>query len=258
MPFRLKTRFALTWVALALVGCTETTANDAPDSIAGSAGSNAATGGSASANAVAGTILGAKISQFDLKIANFESRPAVVELGGNADGPTPEFLKFVAQSPVAGYIDHFTDNARAAGNGKLALQLALPLGDAEARKLVPVRFNGQYTFVNNDVTLDDGLPKMDRVNGVLAFSERGVELRNLRGEALGGGFTLAGGTRPNGGIAVTGDGSFTVPGVAAWLKDPVFGSMTGGAPWRRAPNGVSYSQIRTITAWPRFAVPATV
>ena len=199
-------------------------------------GRQAATGGSASANAVAGTILGAKISQFDLKIANFESRPAVVELGGNADGPTPEFLKFVAQSPVAGYIDHFTDNARAAGNGKLALQLALPLGDAEARKLVPVRFNGQYTFVNNDVTLDDGLPKMDRVNGVLAFSERGVELRNLRGEALGGGFTLAGGTRPNGGIAVTGDGSFTVPGVAAWLKDPVFGSMTGGAPWRAAIN----------------------
>ena len=193
-------------------------------------------GNAASGNAVAGTILGAKINQFDLKIAAFDVRPAVVELGGNADGPTPEFLKFVAQSPVAGYVDHFTDNARAAGNGKLALKLALPLGGAEALKIVPVRFNGQYTFVNNEVMLDDGLPKMERVNGVLAFSERGVELRNLRGEGVGGSFTLAGGTRPNGSIAVTGDGSFTVPGVAAWLKDPVFGSMTGGAPWRATIN----------------------
>ena len=187
-------------------------------------------------HAMAGTILGAKISQFDLKIASFEARPAVVELGGNADGPTPEFLKFVAQSPVAGYIDHFTDNARAAGNGKLALKLALPLGGAEAFKIVPVRFNGQYTFVNNEITLDDGLPKMERVNGVLGFSERGVELRSLRGDGLGGGFTLTGGSRPNGGITVTGDGSFTVPGVAAWLKDPVFNSMSGGAPWKTTIN----------------------
>ncbi len=202
----------------------------------GGYGRPAAAGSAAAANAVAGTILGAKISQFDLKIAAFDALPAVVELGGNADGPTPEFLKFVAQSPVAGYIDHFTDNARAAGNGKLALKLALPLGGAEALKIVPVRFNGQYTFVNNEIMLDDGLPKMERVNGVLAFSERGVEVRNIRGEGLGGGFTLAGGTRPNGSIAVTGDGNFTVPGVAAWLKDPVFGSMTGGAPWRATIN----------------------
>lgn len=202
----------------------------------GGYGRQAVAGSLAADSALAGTILGAKISQFDLKIAAFDAIPAMLELGGNADGPTPAFLQFVAQSPVAGYIDHFTDNARAAGNGKLALKLALPLGGAEALKIVPVRFNGQYSFVNNDITLDDGLPKMERVNGVLAFSERGVELRNMRGEGLGGGFTLAGGSRPNGSIAVTGDGNFTVPGVAAWLKDPVFGSMTGGAPWRATIN----------------------
>ena len=207
-----------------------------PLGITGITGITGGTGSAAAGNAAAGTILGAKIRQFDLKIANFESRPAVVELGGNADGPTPEFLKFIVQSPVAGYIDHFTDNALAAGNGKLALKLALPLGDAEARKIVPVRFNGQYTFVNNEITLDDGLPKTERVNGVLAFSERGVEVRNIRGEGLGGGFTLAGGSRPNGSITVTGDGNFTVPGVAAWLKDPVFSSMSGGAPWRTTIN----------------------
>ena len=184
----------------------------------------------------AGTIFGAKISSFNLKVADFKAVPQIVELTGNADGATTEFLRFIDQSPVAGYIDHFTDPVRAAGAGKLALKLALPLGGAEAVKIVPVQFAGQYTFINNDITLDDSLPKMDRVNGVLAFSERGFDFRNVRGEGVGGSFTLAGGSRPGGGIALTSAGNFTVPGVAAWLKDPVFASMSGGSAWRATIN----------------------
>ena len=233
----------------------------------------------------AGTILGAKIGTLDLRVADFRVRPTLLELSGNAEGPVNEFLKFVDQSPVTGYINGFTAPMRASGQGKLALKLALPLGPAEdaagsalaaavtaaaatgrtAAKNVTVpgaattgttgakpatakpapklastatatanalRINGQYQIINNEILLDEGMPKMERVNGVLAFTERGFELRNIRGEGVGGTFTVAGGSRANNTIGVTAQGNFTVPGVAAWLKDPVFGSMSGGSAWR--------------------------
>lgn len=228
----------------------------------------------------AGTILGAKIGPLDLKVADFRVWPTLLELSGNAEGPANEFLKFVDQSPVTGYIDGFTAAMRATGQGKLALKLALPLGPADdsggagtaaagaaaagrtAAKNVTVpgaattgakpasasakpapkpasaatanalRINGQYQIINNEIMLDEGMPKMERVNGVLAFTERGFELRNIRGEGVGGTFTVAGGSRANNTIGVTAQGNFTVPGVAAWLKDPVFGSISGGSAWR--------------------------
>ena len=227
----------------------------------------------------AGTILGAKIGALDLKIANFEAAPSLLELTGNAEGPATEFLKFIDHSPVTGYVEGFTTPMRASGQGRLTLSMALPLvpmspppaANAVARTAAApaagtaakagagsgagsgagksaitsavtsakppatpatLRVNGQYQFINTDILLDTGLPKMERVNGALAFTERGFELRNIRGDGVGGAFTVAGGSRANNTIGVTAQGNFTVPGVAAWLKDPVFASMSGGSLWR--------------------------
>ncbi len=248
----------------------------------------------------AGTILGAKIGALDLKIADFEAWPPLLEFSGTAEGPAAEFLKFIDQSPVTGYVEGFTTPMRASGQGKLALTLALPLvplvplsppsaasgiagaaaapgavtaaGPAPGAKAAAktgagsasdvradarpnigagnhasnsakppatpatLRVNGQYHIINNEILLDAGMPKMERVNGVIAFTERGFELRNLRGDGVGGSFTVAGGSRANNTIGVTAQGNFTVPGVAAWLKDPVFASMSGGSLWRATIN----------------------
>jgi uncharacterized protein YhdP len=47
--------------------------------------------------------------------------------GGRRRGRRQDFLRFIAESPVAGMINHFTDPFRAEGRGKLDLQLVLPL-----------------------------------------------------------------------------------------------------------------------------------
>ena len=214
----------------------------------------------------AGTILGAKIGPLDLKIASFNVQQPLLELTGNAEGAVTEFLKFIDQSPVTGYVEGFTAPVRASGQGRLTLALALPLwpmpsadaalapvaaapvpvsagkaGNITANRTPPkpasvsaatLRVNGQYQFINNEIMLDTGMPKMERVNGVLAFTERGFELRNIRGDGVGGAFSVTGGSRANNTIGVTAQGNFTVPGVAAWLKDPVFASMSGGSLWR--------------------------
>ena len=214
----------------------------------------------------AGTILGAKIGPLDLRVASFAVPQPLLELTGNAEGAVAEFLKFIDQSPVTGYVEGFTAPVRASGQGRLTLALALPLwpmpsadaalapvaaapvpvsagkaGNITANRTPPkpasvsaatLRVNGQYQFINNEIMLDTGMPKMERVNGVLAFTERGFELRNIRGDGVGGAFSVTGGSRANNTIGVTAQGNFTVPGVAAWLKDPVFASMSGGSLWR--------------------------
>ena len=182
-------------------------------------------------SAAGGVVSGAKVGKVELRIRDFDARPVVMELTGVAEGATTDFLNFIDQSPVDGYIDSFTKGMQAEGRSRLTLALNLPIGEGEKTRLT-----GTFQFLNNQIKIDDDLPQMTRVNGVLGFNERGVEFRNVRGEGLGGPFAVNGGTRPDGSMAITTQGNFTVPGVAAWLRDPVFAAMSGGAAWSGAIN----------------------
>ncbi len=72
-------------------------------------------------------------------------RPSIRSLviDGEASGPTSEFLQFIRSSPVSAWIGHFTDDASAIGNGKLALKVEMALGkpdcDAEGRGRLSVQ-----------------------------------------------------------------------------------------------------------------------
>ena len=178
-----------------------------------------------------GNIGAAKLGRVDVKIADLTVQPRILDVTGSAEGTTQAFLKFIDDSPLDEILGGFTQPMRASGAGKLALKLSIPLEEPTR-----TRVSGQYQFTNNDVTLDADLPQMSRVNGVLAFTEAGLSMRGIRGEALGGGFTLTGGTRADGVVALGANGNFTLPGIRAWLDDPVFAAMSGGTPWRAAIN----------------------
>ena len=182
-------------------------------------------------HATAGTIQGTKLSKVDVKIPDLAGRPHMIEVQGNVDGSTNQFLDFINASPVDKYIDGFTETMRATGTGKLALKLSLPI-----EEMAKLKVSGQYQFINADLRLDEGLPTVSKVNGAIDFTEKGVTLRNLRGEAVGGPFTLNGATRPDGVIALTAQGNFTAAGLRTWLNEPLMGHLTGGAAWRGAIN----------------------
>ncbi|MFN0161198.1 MAG: YhdP family protein [Burkholderiales bacterium] len=178
-----------------------------------------------------GTIGGTRLGRLEVKIADVDANPAVVSLNGTVEGPTQAFLKFIDDSPVAGMIERFTESMQATGTGRLALQLTLPI-----QEMQKTRVTGQYTLVNNDIKLDDDLPQLGRVNGVLAFSETGFSVRQVRGDALGGQFNVAGSSRGDATTTLTASGNFTVPGVRTWIDDPIFTSLTGGSTWRATIN----------------------
>ena len=85
-------------------------------------------------------------------------------------GADPDFLRFIDESPVAGWIEHFTDGAEATGSGKLALKLDLPLGKPADNHIA-----GEYTFASNRVKLAGGVPVLNHLNGTLAFNGHAVQ-----------------------------------------------------------------------------------
>jgi uncharacterized protein (TIGR02099 family) len=172
-----------------------------------------------------------KLGRVEAKIANLMVTSPVLEIQGAADGPVQSFLQFIDQSPVDRMIDGYTDGMKASGAGKLNLRMSMPIAE-----IAKTRLSGQFQFSNNDIRLDEDLPVLGRVNGALAFTESGLTLRGLRGEALGGAFTLSGASRADGVISVNASGNFTVPGLRSWLNDPLLSAMSGGAAWRATIN----------------------
>ncbi|MDB5805422.1 MAG: hypothetical protein JWN73_2744 [Betaproteobacteria bacterium] len=177
------------------------------------------------------TTRGTKLTKVDVRIPDLSSHPHMLEVQGASEGTTAAFLDFVAVSPVDRYIDGFTQTLRGTGTGKLAIKLAMPIEESSK-----IKITGQYQFIAADLKLDDGLPQLGKVNGVLDFNEKGVTFKNLRGEALGGNFVLNGGSRGDGGMLLSAQGNFTAPGLRSWLTEPALAKVSGGAPWRAAIN----------------------
>jgi uncharacterized protein (TIGR02099 family) len=148
-----------------------------------------------------GQVFNAALQHARAEIADLRGHNALLRIDGEASGPTADFLRFVAESPVAGWIGHFTDGAETSGAGKLSLKLELPLGKPEADRVA-----GEYTFSGNRIKLPGDMPPVNRVSGKLAFTERQLNAPQLSGEVLGGAarFTI---TSDDGHVRVAGQGS---------------------------------------------------
>jgi uncharacterized protein (TIGR02099 family) len=148
-----------------------------------------------------GQFLEAAISTTKAEIANLRAPFPLLTITAGASGPTASFLRFVEESPIAEWTEHFTDGAEATGTGKLALKLELPLG-----KPADDHVAGEFTFGGNRVKLAGGLPVLNHLNGALAFSGRQVQESQLTADLLGGTarFTIASDVEH---LRVTGKGS---------------------------------------------------
>ena len=182
-------------------------------------------------SSAAGAVGPTKLGRVDVRIPSLDTNSPMVDIQGVADGPAQAFLRFIEESPIERMIDGFTEGMQASGPGKLNLSISMPLA-----AVAKTRVTGQFQFTNNDIRLDDDLPQLKRVNGVLAFTESGLTMRGLRGEALGGAFTLSGASRGDGVINVTAGGNFTVPGLQAWMPDPFLAALSGGSSWQATIN----------------------
>jgi uncharacterized protein (TIGR02099 family) len=176
-----------------------------------------------------------------VEIPDMREHPATLKVEGDAEGPTSEFIAFVAQSPVADWIGHVTADVRATGNGKLALKFALPLGQARVGTL-----SGEYQFVDNQVRWP-GAPPLTAVNGKVAFTDRELSSRDVTAEVLGGPAKLAF-TTADGRLKLTGSGTANAAQLRQEFDVPLVDRMSGTTPWQLAVDGKPESMAWNVDA----------
>ena len=173
-----------------------------------------------------GRILGAELGDVSVDIPDFESHDEMLLVRGKAQGPTAEFLRFIDQSPVGDKIDRFTEGMKAVGDGRLDLELDLPL-----RRLAQSKVRGEYHFRNNQLQPVDALPPLTQVNGRLLITENSVAGNDLAGRAFGGPFKVQ--VRNQGGkVGISAHGHAQIAEVSKHFAWPLMNHLSGATDWK--------------------------
>ncbi len=125
--------------------------------------------------------LGAHIQNVKVGIPDLLDAGPVLQVRGDVAETTRHFLDYIDQSPVNGMLGGFTQDIKASGDGKLGLQLDIPLGGGG-----PVKVRGDYHFVNNEIDLGKYIPSLRNVNGTMLFTEASVNAGDIAAQILGG------------------------------------------------------------------------
>jgi len=170
-----------------------------------------------------GAILGARLANVRVSIPNLRTPDRHLLVNGQADGPSDEFLKYLASSPLRDKVGTFVTSMKADGRGRLRLHLDLPLADLPKSKIA-----GEYDFTGNQVTLVPWLPPVDQAQGRFSFTDSSFTLHEARGRLLGGAVTATGGTRPARGLEINARGDATVAAARAVFDHPLNKLVSGG------------------------------
>ncbi len=178
-------------------------------------------------NARQALINNVRLARVRAQIPDLVYSDEVLQVSGEAEGPTADFLDFIARSPVNGMIDGFTEEMRAQGQGKLGLKLTLPL-----RAIGKSRVNGSYQFVNNQLVPAPDFPPLEQVNGKLEFTETAVRVPAATATFLGGPLTVTAGSQRDAAVSIQFRGRINADAVrraggAEWMRH-----MRGSTDWR--------------------------
>jgi len=178
--------------------------------------------------ATSANILNTPLGRVQVVIPDLMHKSEVLEVTGEAEDQTADFLRFVAESPVAGMIERFTDGMEAQGSGKLTLKLTLPL-----RRLQESKVAGAYQFRGNRLRVDPDLPPLEQVDGRIEFTEASVRGQGITAQIFGGPATIAI-TTQEGGVAVAASGRANLDAVRRLTDHPFMQQLSGAADWRSA------------------------
>ncbi len=192
---------------------------------------------------------GVALSHVKAVIPDLAAHEMQLAVDGEAAGELQNFVRFSNDSPVSGWIGHFTDDVKATGDSRLALKLQLPLAHLEDAKV-----HGALQFAGNNVNLRSGLPALLGAGGKLEFNEKGFGIAGIKANFLGGPVLISGGTQRDGTIQVKADGSISADGVRKTYSMPVTRQST-----ERIAGGTRYSAtIRVKNKHPEVVVESNL
>jgi uncharacterized protein (TIGR02099 family) len=171
-------------------------------------------------------VLGTQVTNTTVDLPDMFRDHTDVIIGGEAAGPVGEFLKFIAQSPVRGFLGGLTDPWSGEGRASLKFHLDLPLYAMEKAKAA-----GSFQFANNSLAMGPGEPVLTNVNGRVEFTDSGVSARGVTAQTLGGSIELEVATRDAVTTAVI-QGAVDARELARTVELPIAGALRGTMPFK--------------------------
>jgi uncharacterized protein (TIGR02099 family) len=172
------------------------------------------------------SIFGVRLSGVKVELPDLVHHDRRLTVDGQAEGPTADFLRYVAASPVRDMTGGVTEPMSASGRGRLRLRLELPL-----ENIARSRVNGEYQFSQNNLLVSSQLPPIERATGRVNFTESGISIPDTGGQFLGGPVAITGGTRSDGEVVIVAQGDATVAGMRALFEHPWRTRLSGGSPY---------------------------
>ena len=179
-------------------------------------------------NANKGHIFGNKIITSRTEIPQLDADSPMLIINNVLEGAIVEGIKFVNESPVKEVTMGFTDNLKTAGNGKLNLELMIPMQHLEAAK-----YKGVYTINNGTIFTDPdiGLPQLNKINGVLNFTEKSLSAQNVNTEILGGPAKFSLNTGTDKIIHINASGHIQEAGIQKLASNVMTNALQGSTDW---------------------------
>ncbi len=137
---------------------------------------------------------GLQLVKVDARIPNL-LRGATVDVQARIKGPASEALAFVSSSPLATMTGNALTGAVISGAADYALRLSLPINNIDKTSV-----QGTVTLPGNDAQFSSATPKLERLKGVVTFSESGFNVATAQARVLGGDVRFEGGMRPPTGV----------------------------------------------------------
>jgi len=119
-------------------------------------------------------------------IPNMEENSELL-LDGETSGSVPAYLALAANSPLGELLDGALEEARGSGDWRVGLKLKVPLLNTDDTQV-----QGRIQFADNSFTFMPEMPLLSQMRGELAFSEKGVETKEVRAQFLGGPARISG------------------------------------------------------------------
>lgn len=169
---------------------------------------------------------GAQLRNVRVALPDLLADRLVMEVTGEAVDSTQRCLDYIRISPVRGYLEGYTDDIRASGDGLLKLKLAIPLnGDGRSQVV------GSYRFSGNDLDLGEHVPWLRQASGEISFTQDGLRADAVQAQVLGGAARIdlssAGDT-----LKVRADGTMQADKLYGIYPYPLLKRLHGAADWR--------------------------
>ncbi|MGE5793821.1 MAG: YhdP family protein, partial [Bacteroidota bacterium] len=178
------------------------------------------------------TITSPRASTYGIQVAKVTAiipdliGPSELHIDGQTEGPLADYLRFIAASPVRGFMDGATDGWTGDGRATLELRLKLPLAMLEKTQVA-----GSFRFAGGTITTAPGDAPLAQVTGAVEFTESSITSKGLAAQTLGGDITVQLATR-EGATSATVQGTVDGTQLAGRVGLPFAQSVRGQLPFR--------------------------